>query len=413
MSVTQTTAPLAPHDRLPMIDALRGAALFGVLLINMMWFAGMDSESVTRATFDALPTAALDARVDDLVDLLVSAKAIGVFSLLFGVGFAMQLESLERRGVSPRRRYARRLTGLLILGLVHWLAIWSGEILHVYAVAGFIMLLLTRVRTRWLVVVGLTLAVLARPIAGRLYLLTGGDGSLLTPALDHDMAARLQVFAHGSFADAVALQFRQDIYWKLTSGTALAAVLHALGRFMIGMAVARKGFLRDPAAHWRGAAMLAAIALPVGFVLEHDWAVLSFLRDLGWQPQPLATEIFKHVCASVGVVCMTGGYVALFMLLWTLPATRRALSVFAPAGRMALTNYLSHTAINYLLFFGFGLALIGRVGITVCLALSVAVYLSQLVISRWWLKRWNYGPFEWLWRWWTHGARPPFRRVVA
>src|SRR4029079_10787235 len=100
MSVTRATSPVAPHDRLPMIDALRGAALFGVLLINMMWFAGIDSVAVSRETLAALPTAALDARLDDVIDLLISAKAIGVFSFLFGVGFAMQLESLERRGVS-------------------------------------------------------------------------------------------------------------------------------------------------------------------------------------------------------------------------------------------------------------------------------------------------------------------------
>ena len=413
MSVTATTSPVAPQDRLPMIDALRGAALFGVLLINMMWFAGIDSVSVSRLQLAALSTASLDARLDDFIDLLISAKAIGIFSFLFGVGFAMQLESLERRGVAPRRRYARRLTGLLILGLVHWLAIWSGEILHVYAVAGFIMLLLTRVRTRWLVVIGLALAVLARPLAGRLYLLTGGDGSLVTPAFGAIMAARFDVFVHGSFADVVALQFRQDIHWQLTSGSALAAVLHALGRFMIGMAVAREGILRRPSEYRRGAAILAAIALPVGFLLEHQWLVMEFLHDLGWRPERLTIEIVEHLLVSSGVVLMTAGYVALFMLLWNLEITRRLLSVFAPAGRMALTNYLSHSAINYLLFFGFGLALIGRVGVAVILALSIAVYASQLVLSRWWLKRWNYGPFEWLWRWWTHGARPPFRRAVA
>ena len=107
MSDAARTSPVAPQDRLPMIDALRGAALFGVLLVNMMWFAGIDS-AVSPLQLAALPTATLDARVDDFIDLLISAKAIGVFSFLFGVGFAMQLESLERRGVSPRRRYARR-----------------------------------------------------------------------------------------------------------------------------------------------------------------------------------------------------------------------------------------------------------------------------------------------------------------
>lgn len=412
MNPEETTAPVAPGDRLPMIDALRGAALFGVLVVNMLWFAGIDS-AVSKEALAALPTASLDARVDDFIDLLISAKAIGVFSFLFGVGFAMQLESLERRGVSPRRRYARRLTGLLILGLVHWFAIWSGEILHVYAVAGFVLLLLTGVRTRWLVAIGLTLAVLARPLAGRLYLLTGADGSLASPDFDQLMGMRFDVFAHGSFADAVALQFRQDIHWQITSGATLAAVLHALGRFMIGMAVARKGILRNPLAYKKAALIVAAITLPVGFVLEHEWLVIELFNDLGWQPDPLVKEILEHLFVSIGVVCMTAGYIALFMLLWNFAATRKLLSVFAPAGRMALTNYLSHSAINYLLFFGFGLALIGRVGFAVCFALSLAVYVSQLIVSRWWLARWNYGPFEWLWRWWTHGARPRFRRVAA
>lgn len=406
------TMPVPPQERLPLIDSLRGAALFGVLMINMMWFAGMGN-GVPPATFAALPTAGLDARVDEIIDLLVAEKAIGVFSFLFGVGFAMQLESLERRGVFARQRYARRLTGLLILGLVHWLAIWSGEILHVYAIAGFILLGLTRLRTRWLVAIGLVLAVFARPLAGRLYLLTGGDGSLLTPALDQLMAERLQVFQHGGFTDVVALQFRQDIHWQLVSGSALAAVLHGLGRFMIGMAVARKGWLRLPDDHWRGAALLVAVLLPAGFVLEHDWAVLRVLREMGWEPTPLAAQIFEHSCNSIGVVCLTVAYVALFVLLWHIAPARRALLVFAPAGRMALTNYLSHTAINYLVFFGFGLALIGRVGMATCFAIAVAIYALQIVLSRWWLARWNYGPFEWAWRWWTHGARPAFRRGAA
>jgi hypothetical protein len=243
------------------------------------------------------------------------------------------------------------------------------------------------------------------------YVIKTGDGYTIRLASSHCEAVGP---ADPTCApDVIALQLREDIVWQLTSGSFLAAVLHALGRFMVGMAVARQGYLRNPGAHLRGAAILAGITLPLGFLLEHDWAVMGVVRRLGWSPQPLATEIFEHLSDSIGVVCMTAGYVALFVVLWNFSLSRRVLSVFAPTGRMALTNYLSHSAINYLLFFGVGVALIGRVGVAACFALATAVYVGQIVLSRWWLSRWNYGPFEWLWRWWTHGARPRLTRAVA
>jgi len=404
-------APASPQERLTLIDALRGAALFGVLLVNMLWFAGFDN-SVSSESLAKLPTAALDARIGELIDLLVSAKAIGVFSFLFGVGFAMQLEAMGRSGHAPRRRYSRRLVGLLVLGCVHWLAIWSGEILHVYALAGFALLALSRLRTRTLVGTGLLLAVLARPIVGRLYVLTGGDGSILTSSMD-DYAMRYDVFVHGSFADTVGLQLRTDVCWQLISGSGLAAVLHALGRFMVGVAVARGGYLRNPAKYLRPAAWIAALALPAGFALEHDWIIGAWLQAHGVFDQALSQRVFVHVCNSLGVVCMTAGYIALFLVCWQLAAVRRILGWLAPAGRMALTNYLSQTAISYLLFFGFGLALMGRVGATVCLAISVVVFLLQIFVSRWWLARFNFGPMEWLWRWWTYATRPLLRKVAS
>jgi uncharacterized protein len=403
--------PATPDQRLTLIDALRGAALFGVLLVNMLWFAGFEN-AVSEESLATLSTSALDGRVAELIDLLVSAKAIGVFSFLFGVGFAMQLESMGRNGHAPHRRYSRRLTGLLILGLVHWLAIWSGEILHVYALAGFALLALSGLRTRTLVVAGLVLAVLARPIVGRLYLLTGGDGSMLTPTVD-DLALRYDVFMHGSFADAVGLQLRTDVSWQLISGSTLAAILHALGRFMVGVAVARGGYLKNPAPYLRQVRWIAAVALPVGFVLEHDWIFASWLQAHQLLSAPVAVQVFRHACNSLGVVCMTAGYVALFIALWQFAAVRRALAWLVPTGRMALTNYLSQTAICYLLFFGFGLALMGRVGATACLAISVVIFLLQAAVSHWWLARFNFGPMEWLWRWWTYTGRPPLRRAAA
>jgi uncharacterized protein len=403
--------PANPEDRVVLIDALRGAALFGVLLMNMQWFAGFE-HAVDPAVLAALPTAVLDDQVAQWIDLLIDAKAIGIFSFLFGVGFALQLEAMERKEPAPLRRYSRRLVGLLLLGVTHWLAIWSGEILHVYAVAGFLLMALAGVRTRTLVAVGLVLAVFARPLVGRLYLLTGGDGSVITASVG-EMAARFHAFAQGGVFDSMDLQLREDVAWQLTSGSFAAAVLHALGRFMIGIAAARTGMLSDPAAYRRPAIGMAVVCLPMGFVLQHDWWFAARVSELGWIADPEMLRIFEHCCGSLGVVSMTAGYVALFMLCWQMAVTRSWVAWLAPAGRMALTNYLSQTLICYLLFFGFGMALMGRVGVTVCAALSVAVFLAQVGFSHWWLARYRFGPFEWMWRWWTYGVRPALRRVPA
>lgn len=395
--------------RVTLIDAMRGAALFGVLLVNMLWFAGQP-HAVSEAQFAALPTARLDAQVTNFIDLFVTAKAIGIFSFLFGIGFALQLPKLGRR-------YPRRLFALLALGLVHWIAVWSGEILHVYAVAGFALLLVHRMRSALLVAFGLILAIFARPIVGRLYLLidpglgmNAGLGELLDSA--HE-AQRFAVMSQGSFLDVVSMQLQQDIRWQLLTGATLAAIVHALGRFMLGVAVARGGYLYEPGKYRRAFVWLVLIALPVGFVLEHQWVFTVWLSEHSIVTKPIPLEIVGHAINSMGVLLMTAGYVATFALAWLWGPVHRMLLWLAPAGRMALTNYLMHTVVNYLLFCGFGLGLIGRVGVAACLALSLVVFVAQILVSRWWLAKFDFGPFEWLWRWSTYGVRPPMRGRAA
>jgi uncharacterized protein len=265
-----------------------------------------------------------------------------------------------------------------------------------------------------LVTIGLTLAIFARPIVGRLHLLFDAGGAAgLGEFLDTaQQAQRLDILSHGSFFDVVSMQLQQDIRWQMLTGAILAAVVHALGRFMLGVVVARGGYLYEPAKYRRAFTLLAIVALPVGFVLEHEWIFTVWLSEHGWVSQPLPIEIVGHAINSAGVLCMTAGYVALFALAWLWGPVKRVLLLLAPAGRMALTNYLMQTAINYLLFCGFGFGLIGKVGVAACLALSLGAFVIQLLMSRWWLASFDFGPFEWLWRWWTYGVRPPLRHAA-
>lgn len=391
------------QPRLLLIDSLRGTALFGVLLINMLWFAGQDN-AVSREQFAYLPGASWHDRADYLISIFVFAKSIGVFAFLFGFGFAQQMRSFESRGIAAIATYRRRILALLALGLLHWMACWSGDILHAYAIAGLLLLLVRRWRSSSLLVAGLLLAVTARPVIGRLPSLLG-----LWSAPPTDLAMRLQTFQFGSFADIVRLQFVNDVLPDFASGALLAAIVHALGRFMVGVAISRGGYLADPAAFRRPLTLIATAGLITGFVAQHDWVMSRWLAH-GWlQLSAPATAFAGHLCNSFGVVAMTTGYIALFGRLWIIPPVQRVLRLPAAAGRMALTNYLAQTLVNYWLFCGFGLGLMGRIGIVFCIPLSIAVFGLQMLISSRWLGSHTMGPAEWLWRWWTYGTRPALR----
>jgi len=405
-----TAGALEPSRRVQLLDALRGAALFGVLLINMLWFAGMDN-SVTDQQFANLPTAKIDRVADYAVSILVYAKFIGIFSFLFGVSFAMQMGRLLERTADAVRIYSRRLIGLLAIGLVHWLGVWSGEILHVYALAGFLLLLVFRWRSGVLVAVGLPVAVLARPLLGRLQLLFEAGAGRVDYQADQLLAERLDVFLHGNYLEVIGVQLRQDCLPYIVSGTVIAAIFHALGRFMVGVAVARGRYLEEPHKHIRAFWVVAGCGKKVGFIAQHDWALVSWLESAGWVTNAALSQLAGHVCNSFGVVSMTAGYVAAFALMWQSPSLQRVLAGLVPIGQMALTNYLLQTVLNYLLFFGFGLGLMGRTGVAECVALSVILFLGQVAFSQWWMHRFRYGPVEWLWRWWTYRTRPALVRV--
>jgi len=408
---TDTTAgALEPSHRVQLLDALRGAALFGVLLVNMLWFAGMDN-SVTDEQFAKLPTADIDRFADYAVNMLVYAKSIGIFSFLFGVSFAMQMGRLQERTTDAVRIYSRRLIGLLAIGLVHLLGAWSGEILHVYALAGFLLLLVFRWRSGILVAVGLPLAVLARPLLGRLQLLfeAGTDG--IGYRTDQLLAGRLDVFLHGSYFEVIGTQLRQDCLPYVVSGALIAAIFHALSRFMVGVAVARGRYLEEPHKYIREFWVVAGCGILIGLVAQRDQVFVSWLESAGWVTSVALSQLAGHVCNSFGVVSMTAGYVAAFALMWQVPSMQRVLAGLVPIGQTALTNYLLQTLCNYLLFFGFGVGLMGRVGVTGCVALSIVLFLGQVALSQWWMARFRYGPVEWLWRWWTYRKKPVLVRV--
>jgi len=397
-----TPGPVPGSQRLDLLDALRGFALAGVLLANLDAFSLYFF--LPREAALALPTVSIDRWLDPFYGMLVAGKFITLFSIMFGIGFALQM---QRMGEGGRWRYARRLAVLWLLGMAHvWL--WWGDILRWYAVLGLVLLPLAwlRVRPRTLAVLGVALvSVPHAPLSlwwpGGWALATQDDAfaRALAAFSGHDPQAWLRTnawFAH----------WWTQSHWGI--GVAIA------GRMLIGAAIGYSGVLADPAAHARFWKRLL-LALPAGLALvfaietiDYGWVALP----AAW-PDGIAGTMLLRALAEDAALLLGLGYAALFVHLFCHPAWHRWLQPLAPVGRMALSNYLTHSVVGVALFYGVALG-IGPRGGTVAIWLAwLALFGAQIAISRWWLARYRFGPMEWLWRSLTYGRRQPMRRDAS
>jgi len=388
------------EQRIQLLDALRGFALLGVLLVHTNNFA-----TETPAAYAVV----LDLWDDRLVRILATGKAQTLFTVMFGVSFAIQMSRLESHLRDAAGIYRRRLCGLLVIGLLHMSLLPQSDILSYYALGGFALLFLRSWSTRALVGIGLLLALLAIPTASLVSGMTGspqprpeGLGHLGLPAL----------YQQGSYPEIMrqswpAIWFVDHIGWGL-----FAILPYVVGRFMLGVGVMRAGLLTEPWRHRCALTQAAVIGLPAGILLTISEWMLRIAAGAGWIRDPQPWQVVVPYFAQAGTLLLTAAYTALFALAWQTHAWRRLLIVFAPVGQTAVSNYLLQSVFNSLVFFGFGLGLLDRLDAAGCLLAALAFFALQCFVSYLWLRRFQFGPVEWLWRAWTYKERPAWRRAL-
>jgi uncharacterized protein len=392
-------APASPTERIDVVDALRGAALAGVLLANLGPLSLY--EFLTDEQRRALPTAAFDRVALALMHLLVDGKAITVFSLLFGVGFALQLDRGGARDGERVGLFLRRIGILLAIGLVHAYFVWWGDILVWYAVVGGLLVLVRRASDRVLLLAAAALA-LVIPTLVFPYV-----RAWLAPPPRLEVNARAMVaFATGGYADIVR-QNAALVDWSRRSNWALVGFVG--GRFLLGYWAGRRGLLRDPAAHRVLLVRIVQVSLALGIALSCLEAARETLTAsvpfLAAGPGNLLLRMaLRGTTLTLGVA-----YGAGFLLLFEVERARRALLWLAPFGRMALTNYLAQSVLGIAIFYGVGLGIGPRFGVAGWWAAWLAIFAAQAWASRVWLGRYRYGPVEWLWRSLTYGSVQPLR----
>jgi uncharacterized protein len=396
--VTERSA-LPVSERVLALDVLRGIAVGGILLANVIVFFGMTF--LSHEQLAALATSTADHAAQWFEHVFIDQKFYSIFSLLFGIGFGIQL---TRGGDAALPRFKRRLRILLAIGAIHAFFIWAGDILMLYALLGFTLPWFARKSDRQLIKWSLIL--LATPTA--LYALvlllwfaTGPHAATQNSGVPAQIFRFFENIGRGGFKDAFVgnLVFLTGRWADLFFTVRFPKVL---GMFVLGLWSVRQGIATSPANHRAILVKWATLGWTIG--LPANMAAAWVFTRADYLP-PSVGGFIGTALQGIGVPMLALGYATTVTLL--VISGRRLITVFAPVGRMALTNYLMHSLIFVTLSYGFGFGMWWHTGPAKAMAMAVAVIAIQSVLSALWLSRFRYGPVEWVWR------RLTYRRPIA
>jgi uncharacterized protein len=300
---------------------------------------------------------------------------------------------------------------LLLIGLAHFLLLWDGDILHDYALNGFILLLFRRRSLKTLLVwasIFLSIPVLFHGLTTS-YSITRQVNPHVRNLISYENAAEDQktieetrrVYSRGTYAEMIALRAR-ELPRDLTPDTEDAYVIAI---FLLGLYAGRRGIFHDVSAHLPFIRRVQRWGLMIGVAGNAAFAV-------GGSFDPSPTSVMQNVgrmCLLFAAPAMSFFYASTVILLTQGEAWRRRLAPLAAVGRMALSNYLLQSLICTTIFYSYGLALFGKVRPSLGLLITIIIGLLQIPLSVWWLRRFQFGPIEWLWRSLTYWQLQPMR----
>jgi uncharacterized protein len=403
----EAAKPTDAPERHHILDALRGWALAGVLMANMVPFIGFGMASEPERA------AAIGSRWDDLSELLIEWLVVGkfysLFSLLFGIGFAVQLARLQQRGEGVPR-YVRRLATLFLIGSAHLFLLWMGDILALYALMGGVLLLVRDVGDRalirwavllWLVPVGWSALIHFAGIDAAEPVYAAAMRGLEARGVDLKISPATW-FKSAGFLDQLEIR-PAEVLLRVADLTYQMRPAKVLGMFLLGLWIGRRALFAATAQTRPLLRRMARFGFALGLPLAFVRAVLHMTAG---ENHALRFAEEALYCLSTPLLAL--GYAAGFCLLWN-GAAGRLLAWPAPAGRMALTNYISQTVIQTWLFTGAGFALANVFGLAFVLPFTAAIFAFQVALSGWWLAHFRFGPLEWLWRSATFGRAQQMR----
>ena len=395
--------PISSASRMVEVDIVRGFALFGVLLVNMYGF-GADSIAWNSP---------IDKAAFAITRIFFESKMWTLFSILFGLGFALQIQSAYRRGFSIFPIYLRRMTILFAIGAAHAL-LFDGDILMLYAELGLVLLFINKLSTRNLLLLAVGL-MLVFPLARFTLAPTIEPEEILNVSearYELEQSQHTDVYATGSLievmtdnANAIPADPFEDLYTPESGLTVLAM-------FLLGFSIGRSGLMRNISSQVVSIKRMRFWGLGFGLtamVLERVLATTYGYAIFQEQQASTGIQLVGDLLFTFGATALALGYAAMLILIAQTPRGKVALMPLAAVGRLAITVYLTQTLMFSTLFYGYGFGQVFRLGPAIVTILAVVIFIIQIIACQWWLSRFRFGPVEWLWRSLTYLKWQPLR----
>lgn len=442
-------APVRESARITALDAARGFALLGILLVNIQAFAEPFGKFIVPKPES--PDAAT-ATLFYLVKVFAEGKFYPLFSILFGIGLILQMGSVQSAGRSFRPLYLRRLFVLLLFGLVHALLLWYGDILFIYALCGTVLLLCSRLQGKTLLTIGavlllgvavvggsvfgfMTYASNARPAPVSVEASTDPEPAAVKPSRPDDLDRlakdspfftlingfrdeRIQggpehpvwlenetkAYRDGPWLDSFLFRAMTWVFYLVFS--LIGFGWSVLAAFFIGAGLAGVGFFSPERRPLRR--RLVILGLLIGLPAAAFGAFAPGLIQ-----GSLPAMLIAGFCTFAAGPLVALMYLSAVTLIAESGSLRGVLRTLSAVGRMALTNYLTHTLVCTFIFYHWGLGQFGQWSRPERILLVVGIFAAQCVLSPLWLSMFRFGPMEWLWRTLTYGRLQPMRRSDA
>jgi uncharacterized protein len=407
MSVSNISqAPITRAERSDLIDALRAISLFGVIMVNM---AGLTMIVMAQKMMASLGPADVGVMVFEI--FFIFGKARAAFAFLFGVGFGILLERAETRGNDFGQMFVRRMLALFAFGVINQIFFFFGDILANYALLGLALILFRRASDKMLFRCGFALILLPPLLAGLAEIIVGGTlpnltGQTIAAASAMASARGFEAYSSGHYFDAISFNASWP-YYAITGNPVHRIVynLSVFGMFLLGYLVARHRVLMQIEQNRPMLKKAVRWLLPIGLILNAVFAMGPLGIKLDGVLRGLVSACFS------GPPILSLGFIAALALLFARRA-KRVQALLAPAGRMALTNYLASGAIGSYCFYGYGLGLLGTINLAGIALFAIVLYAGLLAFSHTWLSMFRLGPVEWIWRSITYGRFQPIGRRV-
>jgi uncharacterized protein len=405
---------LSSTNRIVTVDALRGFALLGILFAHFIfWHTGAGLPQEVYSKFMDVGSQIAGA----FNGIFIFGKFFTFFSFLFGLSFYLQMQSLRQKEESFIVRYIWRLLILGVIGLIHH-ALWRGDILSIYVPLGFILLFTEKLSNKWLLIFALLLSL---NIPTRIYEIIqlfnppAKPININTPPEGIDEAKRYyDVIKTGSFS-ALLIDNWKALVSKFTFQFSSGRIYITLGFFMLGAYAGRMKWFETletsrqvikRICKMSGFATLAFIIVPIALFMVNN------ALKLGWENKRSMVFFYTFLVDTANTL-MTIFYISGITMLMYRVRWQKIVYPLAPIGKMALTMYLSQTFFGLLLFYHIGLGWFEKTTPGVNFVIAIAVFAIQLLFCKLWLRYFNYGPVEWLWRSLTFGKWYPLKKQQA